>query len=168
MSKWSNLSTNTISQQLTKLPLMSTNILNDPRIAKLKTIADAIYAANQDADEHQLSWIESWASAVASRPDLQAWLASLDGSVVPSNETYGKLSWLAIAPITPKGELSKMSSATVRSVLTKQNQHLQALVAARQRATGHSFERCWSEVRAERPDLVQSTPSAGFFPTPSD
>jgi hypothetical protein len=153
------------------------DILNDESVLELKRLALELKAHPSRINAPSLSFPEAWASVwkSAKGQPLQDKIRQKFGDItlIPLSDgsigvtAAGKGPWGGVSTVE-QGEVNVPHSVkSIREVMAKQNRELTALVQARQRASGLSFDECFREVLAERPDLKQGG-SAGFFMTPSE
>jgi hypothetical protein len=150
---------------------MSTDsILTHPAVKSLKQKALALLASGppgpQAGEGEQDGWRfpQAWNLAWKQNPDLQNQVMATGYVLLPQVDKTieyvapgADTSWYGGAPNSVSGEF--------RQTIKRQNDELMQVVQARQRASGSSFDECWREVLAERPDLKQGG-SAGFLATP--
>lgn len=154
-------------------------VLNDPSVRELKRLAQSLKAHPERIHAtDELSFPEAWQSVwkSAKGQPLQDKIRQRfggivliplpDGSIGVASPGANLSGYNGEPSTVEEGELNVPHSVkSIREVMAKQNRELTALVQARQRASGHSFDQCWREVLAERPDLRQGG-RAGFFGVP--
>jgi len=154
------------------------DVLNDPSVLELKWLALDLKAHPSRLNAPSLSFPESWHSVwkSAKGQPLQDKIRQKFGQITIVPLPNGDLavsspgantSGYDGSPATVKeGELDIPHSVkSIREVMAKQNRGLTALVQARQRASGLSFDECFREILSERQDLFQGG-KAGFLAIP--
>jgi hypothetical protein len=159
------------------------SVLNDPSVRELKRLALDLKAHPARLNAPSLSWAESWHSVWKSPPGqaLQDKIRERFGQItlIPFGDNSLAVSSPGTAPSGYDGEGSTVKEGELdiphsvsgirefKRSMSRQNNELMSVVAARQKVSGRSFDECWREVLAERPDLKQGG-SAGFLATPAN
>lgn len=153
---------------------MSTDeVLNHRAVQSMKAKALALLKSGppgpQAGEGEQPGWRfpQAWHAAWIANQDLQREILALGGVLLPQNDKT--LEYVPASTQDSPWVQNKFGSVSgvqeFRQSIKRQNDQLTALVHARQRASGQTFDECFREILSERPDLRQGG-SAGFLATP--